>query len=138
MAARPFSNQVGMVETESAASMDVLTRPEVSSVKSIWQISQDHLKEQSEKAAEEASELEILKTASTVPGAFKELDEDGDSKFARSIQRRINNIVKQEIDLIKFKDQVSQEKLAQDAYVEVVTKENFFFKIDEQKKERNL
>ena len=54
MAARPFSNQVGMVETESAASMDVLTRPEVSSVKSIWQISQDHLKEQSEKAAEEA------------------------------------------------------------------------------------
>ena len=46
--------------------------------------------------------------------------------------------MKQEIDLIKFKDQVSQEKLAQDAYVEVVTKENFFFKIDEQKKERNL
>ena len=47
-------------------------------------------------------------------------------------------MVDQEIGLIQFKDQVNSEQLAQSAYDEVVTKENFFFKVDEQKKARNL
>jgi len=40
--------------------------------------------------------------------------------------------------LIEFKNKVAGEELAQQAYEEVITKENFFFKIDEQKKARNL
>ena len=39
---------------------------------------------------------------------------------------------------MEFKDKVNKEELAQSAYQEVVTKENFFFKVDTNKKNTNL
>ena len=92
-------------------------------------------------AAKEASEgayLDELKKYSTVPGAFNKLSETGSSEHLIDIRKRINKVVDQEIGLIEFKKQVDGEELAQNAYNEVVTRENFFFKVDEEKKARNL
>jgi len=107
-------------------------------VKSLWQFSQEKAAEQAQQNAEEAQYAEQLREFSTVPGAFKTVAEDSSSQHIRDIQAQINKIVKQEIELIEFKNQVSEEALAQSAYEEVVTKENFFFKVDEQKRKRNL
>jgi hypothetical protein len=79
----------------------------------------------------EAAYLDTLKQASSTPGAFNKLSDTGSSDHLKTIRRRINKIVEQEIGLVEFKNQVSEEDLAQQAYDEVVTKENFFFKVDE-------
>ena len=91
-----------------------------------------------EQEKKEAAYLDTLKQYSTVPGAYKPLSDTGSSEHLKQIRKRINKVVEQEIGLIEFKNQVSGEELAQNAYDEVITKENFFFKVDEQKKARNL
>ena len=73
-----------------------------------------------------------------MPGAFNKLSDTGSSEHLKNIRKQINKVVEQEIGLIEFKNQVSGEELAQNAYDEVITKENFFFKVDEKKRERNL
>lgn len=42
------------------------------------------------------------------------------------------------MDKIQFADKVAAEKLATDKYEEVITKKNFYFAVDETKKEKNL
>lgn len=91
-----------------------------------------------DKEASEGAYLDTLKTYSTVPGAYKPLSETGSSAHLINMRKRINKVVAQEIELIEFKSQVEEEMLAQSAYEEVITKENFFFKVDETKKARNL
>lgn len=44
----------------------------------------------------------------------------------------------QEVGLVEFKNNVNSEDLAQSAYDEVVTKQNFYFSVDEHKKDKNL
>ena len=127
---RAFSKQVAVAGTEKPAEIAA----DGSRVKSLWQYST----EQAAQTPNEDEYLEELKAINTQPGVFKTVAEDSNSEHTRSIQAQINKIVKQEIDLIEFKDAVSQEALAQSAYDEVVTKENFFFKVDEAKRERNL
>lgn len=54
------------------------------------------------------------------------------------IKKRINYIVEKELVLQDFKDQLDKEALANAAYKEVITKQNFYFAIDETKVNRNL
>ena len=75
--------------------------------------------------------MDTLKSASTVPGAYTPLDTSGASKVQRKLKEKINSIVKLEIDQIEFKNKVSSEALAAETYNEVITKKNFFFKVDE-------
>ena len=91
-----------------------------------------------DKEASEAAYFDELKAASTQPGAFEKLSETGSSHTLEGIRKTINKIVEKEIGLVEFKNQVDQEELAQAAYDEVITKENFYFKVDEKKKDRNL
>ena len=84
-----------------------------------------------DKETSEAAYLDTLKSYSTVPGAYSKLSDTGSSKHLKNIRARINKVVEQEIGLIEFKNQHAGEELAQQAYEEVVTKENFFFKVDE-------
>ena len=75
-------------------------------------MTQDKQDQQNEKVAGEASYLDTLVKASTEPGAFSGLPEDSDSSHIKSIQKRINKIVNQEIALIEWKDAVNKEALA--------------------------
>ena len=94
---------------------------------------------QAEKDKSEANYLATLKEANATPGAYNKLDASkGGSMLQRSIREKINSIVQKEIDLVEFKNKVSTEELAADTYNEVITKKNFFFEVDETKKDRNL
>lgn len=132
LASRAFSSGVAPASATATASTSS------ANVQTLWQFSQKAAAESQAKEASEAAYLDTLKSYSTVPGAFTKLSESGSSEHLRQIRKRINKVVEQEIGLIEFKNQVNGEELAQSAYDEVVTKENFFFKIDEQKKARNL
>jgi len=128
LSGRAFSTSVATAQTGAPAA----------GVQTLWQYSEKLSKEAAAKEAGEAAYLDTLKTYSTVPGAYTKLSETGSSDHLKQIRKRINKVVEQEIGLIEFKNQVSGEELAQSAYDEVITKENFFFKIDEQKKARNM
>ena len=104
----------------------------------LWDYSSNTMQKAAEKDASEAAYLDTLKQYSSTPGAYKPLSETGSSDHLKQIRKRINKVVQQEVGLVEFKNQVSGEELAQSAYDEVITKENFFFKVDEQKKARNL
>lgn len=129
---RCFSSQLSTKVGAEAPTVQVAKTGD--NVKSLWDYSHEKMAAQ----PDESAYLDELKTFNTVPGAFKTVAEDSKSEHTRAIQAQINKIVKQETDLIEFKNAVSQEALAQSAYEEVVTKENFFFKVDEQKRDRNL
>lgn len=66
------------------------------------------------------------------------MSEEASSSHLKTIRKRINRIVDQEIGLVEFKNKVDSEDLAQSAYDEVVTKQNFYFSVDEHKKDKNL
>ena len=95
-------------------------------------------KKDAAKEESEAAYLETLKNYSKVPGEYTKLSETGSSEHLKNIRKRINRVVEQEIGLIEFKNQHDSEELAQSAYEQVVTKENFFFKVDEKKKSRDM
>ena len=63
---------------------------------------------------------------------------NGDAPEIAKIKKRINYIVEKELVLQDFKDQLDKEALANAAYKEVITKQNFYFAIDETKVNRNL
>ncbi len=130
-ATRCFSNQVATAGSSDVAAM-------TPGIQTLWQYSANQMQRNAAKEDSEAAYLDTLKEASSVPGAFKKLSDTGSSEHLKTIRKRINKIVDQEIGLVEFKNQVSGEDLAQAAYDEVVTKENFFFKVDEQKKAKNL
>ena len=128
-ASRPFSSEV--------ATTDGAAEP-FNGIKTLWEYSAHRAELEAAKNESEAAYLQTLKNYSSVPGAYKKLSETGSSEHLKNIRKRINKVVEQEIGLVEFKNQVSGEELAQNAYEEVVTKENFFFKVDEKKKSRNL
>ena len=87
---------------------------------------------------QESSYLAALRKANTEIGAFSALNTESSSKHLTKIKERINKIVEQEIEFLQFKDKYTAEGLTESTYKEVVTKSNFFFGIDEQKKHTNL
>ena len=128
---RAFSSQVAPVSQAAAAAAQ-------GNVMTLWEYSAKTMQKAADKDQSEEAYLDTLKQYSTVPGAYKPLSETGSSEHLKQIRKRINRVVEQEIGLVEFKDQVKGEELAQSAYEEVITKENFFYKVDEQKKARNL
>lgn len=133
IASRGFSNKLATTAPGATG-----THAQTPSVRTLWQYSALASAKTAEKNESEAAYLDTLKSYSTTPGAYNKLSNTGSSEHLDTIRQRINKIVQQEIGLIEFKNQVSGEELAQSAYDEVITKENFFFKVDEQKKARNM
>ena len=87
------------------------------------------------KIEEEGDYLKKLKQTSAT-GIH--LDTHASSHHLEEIKQKINQIVKEEVHKLKFKDQLAAEQLAEAQYEEVITKKNFFFGIDESKRDRNL
>ena len=127
---RAFSNQL--------ATSQQGIRNGKSKVSTLWEHSAQKLQEQAAKDNEEAAYLDTLKAASTTPGTYTPLDTSAASETQSKLKKQINSIIAKEIEAIEFKEKVSQEALAADTYNEVITRKNFFFQVDEQKKERNL
>ena len=75
---------------------------------------------------------------STEKGAFTPMEvSEADHGHLKKIKSQINAIVAQEMKKIEFKEQVNQEKLVGEAYNEVISRKNFFFAVDEHKKQTN-
>ncbi len=106
--------------------------------KSLWDISEEHVAEQKLKTDSEQQYLAELRRFNQHRGAFQSLQTNGDIPAIKKIKNKINHIVEKELILQDFKDKLDQEALTKDAYHEVVTKSNFYFTVDETKKERNL
>ena len=80
-----------------------------------------------------------MKLASQQRGVFKTLEaSNNDIPEIKKVKSKINQIVEKELILQDFKDKLDQEALTQAAYKEVVTRKNFFFAVDETKKQTNL
>ena len=80
-----------------------------------------------------------MKLASQQRGVFKTLEaSNNDIPEIKKVKSKINQIVEKELILQDFKDKLDQEALCQAAYKEVVTRKNFFFAVDETKKQTNL
>lgn len=62
------------------------------------------MKKVEEKEASEAAYFDELKAASTQPGAFSKLSEDGSSHTLEGVRKTINKIVANEIGLVEFKN----------------------------------
>ena len=74
---------------------------------------------------------------------FKKIAEEqgDDHPYIRTIKAKIDEILEQELEYLGFQEQLKVEErkaMETDIYKEVITKENFYFKIDEEKKEKNL
>jgi hypothetical protein len=83
--------------------------------------------------------LKQLKLASEKRGAFNPLQAShSDIPEIKKVKSKINQIVEKELVLQDFKDKLDQESLSQAAYQEVVSRKNFFFAVDENKKQTNL
>jgi hypothetical protein len=82
----------------------------------------------------DANYLTNLKKFNRERGAFAPFSgSEGDIPAIRKIKDRINSIVEKELVLQDFKDQLDKEALTNAAYKEVVTKQNFYFQVDETK-----
>lgn len=99
-----------------------------------------------QKEAQEAAEAEWLASLrdvdqkKTIFGKISEIKGD-DHHHLKYIKNKIAKLVRQELDYLQFQEQLSQEEresLTSDIYKEVKTKSNFYFSIDENKKEKNL
>ena len=74
-----------------------------------------------------------MKLASQQRGVFKTLEaSNNDIPEIKKVKSKIKLILQD------FKDKLDQEALSQAAYKEVVTRKNFFFAVDETKKQTNL
>lgn len=133
---RAYSSQVAT--TGKAQAPAGTTTQTGSTVQTLWEYSEKTMQAAAAQESKEAAYFDTLKKYSTVPGTYKPLSETGSSEHLKQIRQRINKVVAQEIGLVEFKNQVNGEELAQSAYDEIITKENFYFKVDEQKKARNL
>lgn len=127
---RAFSSQVVRADEAAAAGPKYAT---------LWETSDRLLAKQDEQNAGDAALLERLHEINTQEGAYKQLStSSGDGAHLKSIKNQINKIVAQEMEQINFRNQVKQDELAAQTYQEVMTKQNFFFKVDENKKAKNL
>ncbi len=80
-----------------------------------------------------------MKQASKQRGAFNPLKATHDDiPVIKKVKSKINQIIEKELVLQDFKDKLDQEALSKAAYQEVVTRKNFFFAVDETKKQNNL
>ena len=64
-----------------------------------------------------------------------------DHKAVKDVKNKIALLLKQEMEEMGFKHQLTQEEqtaLEEDTYAEVATKSNFYFSLDENKKSKNL
>lgn len=61
-----------------------------------------------------------------------------DSTYIKKLKARINQIVEQELTFVDFKSQVNKEELAADTFNEVIKRENFYFSVDDNKRNTNL
>jgi hypothetical protein len=112
-----------------------------------WQklqtVSKAKLAKQSAQEAAEAEWLSQLRSPQQKEGIFAKISEikDSDNEHLREVKGRIATLVKQELDALRFEEQLKKEqaeRLAKDVYQEVKTKSNFFFKVDENKVNKNL
>ena len=106
-------------------------------------LSQAHLRKQQEKEAAEAEWLAQLRSPQQKEGIFAQISSinEGDHEHLKEVKNRIASLVKQELDALRFEEQLKreqQERLASDVYKEVKTKSNFYFKVDENKVSKNL
>jgi hypothetical protein len=106
-------------------------------------LSQAHLRKQQEQEAAEAEWLSQLRSPQQKEGIFAQISQinDGDHEHVKELKGRIATLVKQELDALRFEEQLKreqQERLASDIYKEVKTKSNFYFKVDETKVSKNL
>ena len=105
--------------------------------KSLWEITQSETDEKKAQVANDAQYLQSLRRASLERGAYKPLQaKESDIPEVRRIKERVNRIVERELALQDFKH--DQAKLAGETYNEVITRKNFFFQVDETKRDKNL
>ena len=67
--------------------------------------------------------------------------EDGDHSEVTKVKSKIQQLIDQELEELGFKNKLAKEEkdlLTADTYNEVATKQNFYFKIDENKLDKNL
>jgi len=74
---------------------------------------------------------------------FKNLAKPNSSDHSEvaKVKEKINSLIKEELALAGFKDQVTAEELQnleQQTFAEVATKKNFYFSLDEEKVKKNL
>ena len=74
---------------------------------------------------------------------FRDLSsiKDSDNGHLKYVKSKIDKLVAQELDYLNFKDKLSEEEaagIAAKSYDDIITKSNFYFAIDEGKKERNV
>jgi len=97
------------------------------------------LAQQAQKRDEESAYLADLRRANEQEAAFTPAEiSSTDGNHLRSIKQKINSIVAQELESLEFRTKVSLEDLSEEAYQEVLTKKNYYFGVDEQKKNKNL
>jgi len=116
----------------------VAARETKAPVMSLWEYSNKEIQLRDDSEAADAQFKAELQRYTSEPGAFTPFELNGDSGVLRDLQKRINQVVEQEMDLIEFKEQIGKEELSAEVYQEVITKQNFFFKVDENKKNKNL
>ena len=131
-------------QASESASLDtqaaevIAARETAAPVMSLWEYSNKEIKLREEGEEADAQYKADLQRYQSEPGAFTPFEINGDSGVLRDLQKRINQVVEQEIGLVEFKDQIGKEELSAEVYQEVITKQNFFFKVDEHKKSKNL
>lgn len=88
---------------------------------------------------EEQEYADKLRAYNTEQGAYSPMTiDESDNKHLSEIKKQINSIVAQELQLLEYQDTQKQRQLAGAAYKEVITRQNFFFAVDERKRETNL
>ena len=65
------------------------------------------------------------------------VDGPNDTVYIKKLKNKINNLVDKELALVDFKNEVNKEELAADTLNEVMTRQNFFFTVDDNKRNTN-
>lgn len=131
-AMRSFSSSLSTSDSANNAAA-------VPQFRSLWEHSEITMNEAADKTVAEAQYLDDLKKFNVQRGAYKPFASSASDVPALSkVKARINKIVEKELVLQDFKDKLDQEALANAAYSEVITRKNFFFEVDETKRDRNL
>jgi hypothetical protein len=87
--------------------------------------------------------LELLTSPERKSRFFSDLADikDDDHQHVKYIKKKINKLVKQELEFLGFQDQLNQKEigaLSNHTLIEVKNKSNFYFSIDDKKGEKNL
>lgn len=93
--------------------------------------------------AAEAEWLAQLRSPQQKEGIFAKIASinENDHEHLKQVKKRIDKLVRQELEALRFEEKVKSEqqaRIAQDVFAEVKTKSNFYFKIDENKVRTNI